>query len=279
MCPLEAIEPPLRVTRAIRRPGIGQGTGETREVAGGVSVSSRLVDVNENLHSHFDLSRLEWAVPRKAAPPPPRQARSRETLKRLLDAAEKVIARHGLEGATLPRIARQARVSPANVYRRFRDKDALIAAVFSRFSDMQAEHADQTIDSEPIRKMGLRPFVRQWIGALVASYRAQAGLMRATIEYSRKNAERPFIKRQVQLEGRSFDKMAEALLIFRDEIRHPDPELAVRWAMLMPGFALRELLLFDKANLTGRLVPMDDPQLQEELVRAFLGYLGVDAEE
>ena len=218
-------------------------------------------------------------MPRKAARYPPRQARSRETLRRLLDAAEKVIARHGLEGATLPRIARQARVSPANVYRRFRDKDALIAAVFSRASDTQAEHADQPIDTESIRKMGLRAFVRQWIGVLIASYRAQAGLMRATIEYSRRNAERPFIKRQVELERRSFDKMAEALLIFQDEMRHPEPQLAVRWAMLMPGFALKELLLFDQANLTGRLVPMDDDDLQEELARVFLSYLGVDPEE
>ena len=165
------------------------------------------------------------------------------------------------------------------MYRRFRDKDALIAAVFSRFADMQAEHAGQPIDTEPIRKMGLRAFVRQWIGALIASYRARAGLMRATIEYSRKNADRPFIKHQVELEGRSFDKMAEALLIFRDEIRHPEPELAVRWAMLMPGFALKELLLFDQANLTGRLVPMDDEKLQEELARGFLSYLGVDPED
>jgi len=215
-------------------------------------------------------------VPRGIVQYPPRQGRSRETLRRLLDAAEKVMAKHGLEGATLPRIARQARVSPATVYRRFRDKDALIAVVFSRFSDMQAEHGDQPIDTEPIRKMGLRAFVRQWIGALIASYSAQPKLMRATIEYSRNNAERPFIKRQLELEGRSFDKMAETLLIFRNEIRHPEPELAVRWAMLMPGFALRELLLFDKAGLTGRLVPMDDAKLQEELVRGFLCYLGVD---
>jgi AcrR family transcriptional regulator len=215
-------------------------------------------------------------VPRRAAQTPPRQARSRETLRRLLDAAEKVIERHGVEGATLPRIARQARVSPANVYRRFRDKDALIAAVFTRISDLQAEHADQPLDTEAIRKMGLRPFVRQWIGALVGSYRARGGLMRAAIEYSRRNAERPFIRRQVELEGRSFDRMAEALLLFRDEIRHPQPELAVRWAMLMAGFALKELLLFDRAGLTASLLPMDDEKLQEELARVLLGYLGVD---
>jgi AcrR family transcriptional regulator len=215
-------------------------------------------------------------VPRRAAQNPPRQARSRETLRRLLDAAEKVIERHGVDGATLPRIARQARVSPANVYRRFRDKDALIAAVFSRISDLQAEHADQPLDTEAIRKMGLRPFVRLWIGALVTSYRARGGLMRATIEYSRRNAERPFVRRQVELEGHSFDKMAEALLLFRNEIRHPQPDLAVRWAMLMTGFALKELLLFDRARLTARLLPMADEKLKEELLRGFLGYLGVD---
>lgn len=188
------------------------------------------------------------------------------------------MVRHGVEGATLPRIAREAGVSPANVYRRFRDKDALIAAVFARFSEMQAEHADQPLNTEAIREMGLRGFVRQWVGALLASYRAQAGRMRATIEYSRKNAKRPFIRRQADLEKRNFDKMAEALLLFRDEMRHPDPELAVRWAMLMPGFALKELVLFDQAGLTARLLPMDDEKLQEELARVVLSYLGVGFE-
>jgi AcrR family transcriptional regulator len=209
---------------------------------------------------------------------PARQARSRATEKRLLDAAERVMARHGLEGATLPRIAREARVSPANVYRRFRDKDALIAAVFRRFSDLQAEHADQTLDTGPIEKMGLRAFVGQWVGALLASFRARTKLMRATIEYTRGHSQRSFIQRQLDLEGRSFDKMAEALLVFREEIRHPEPELAVRWAMLMTGLALMELVIFGHEDLTRRLLPMDDARLQEEVTRTFLAYLGADPE-
>ena len=131
-------------------------------------------------------------------------------------------------------------------------------------------------DEQTMLLDSLHAFVEQWIGALISSYRARPGLMRATIEYSRQNAERPFIKRQGELEARSFDRMAEALLIFRHEIRHPDPERAVRWAMLTPGFALRELLLFDRSNLTARLVPMDDVKLKEELVRGFLSYLAVD---
>ena len=66
---------------------------------------------------------------------PPRQARSRETLRGGLDAAEAVMLKHGVEGTTLPRIARHARVAPATVYRRFRNKDALMRAVFRRFNE------------------------------------------------------------------------------------------------------------------------------------------------
>jgi len=207
---------------------------------------------------------------------PPRQARSRATEKRLLDAAERVIAKHGLEGATLPQIARQARVSPANVYRRFRDKDALIAAVFSRFSDIQAEHAEEALDTAAIEAMGLRAFVRQWTGALVASYRARPRLLRATVEYTRRHSRQSFIRRQLELEGRSFEKMADALLLFRDEIRHPQADLAVRWGMLMTGLALMELIVFEHGKVVGRLLPMDDDTLREEMARVFLGYLGVD---
>ena len=76
---------------------------------------------------------------------PPRQARSRETLRRLLDAAEAVMLTHGPEGATLPRIAKQARVSPATVYRRFLDKDALMRAVFRRFNERSTSRHDSAL--------------------------------------------------------------------------------------------------------------------------------------
>jgi AcrR family transcriptional regulator len=215
------------------------------------------------------------AVPQRRGEHPPRQARSRETLRRLLDAAEAVIGRHGLDGATLPRIARAADVSTANVYRRFRDKDALIAAVFRRFSEMTAEDAEQPLDTEALRKLGLETLVRQWTAALVGAYRARPGLIRATVEYSRRHPEAPFIRRQAALEARNFDKMATALLLFRGRIRHPDPAFAVRWAMLTAGAVLRDRLLFDPAGRLESLAPASDERLREELARTILRYLDV----
>jgi AcrR family transcriptional regulator len=191
-------------------------------------------------------------------------------------AAETVLERHGLDGATLPRIARAARVSSANVYRRFREKDALIAAVFRRFSEANAAEAERPLDTDAMKKIGLRAMVRQWTGALVGAYRARPGLMRATMEYTRRHAEAPFIRRQVALEGRNFQKMAAVLLLFSDEIRHPDPEFAVRGAMLVAGSVIRERLIFDQAGLVPEgLAPATDDLLREELARTILRYLGV----
>src|SRR5271165_2982790 len=62
----------------------------------------------------------------KKQPLAPQQDRSRESLRRLLQAATEVLEEKGLEGATIPRIAARAGLSPGAVYRRFRDKDALL---------------------------------------------------------------------------------------------------------------------------------------------------------
>ena len=67
----------------------------------------------------------------------------------MLDAAEVILARPGLQGATLPRIAAEAEIAPANVYRRFRDKDALMAAVFERLRNRSATATAAAVDPGP----------------------------------------------------------------------------------------------------------------------------------
>lgn len=215
---------------------------------------------------------------RPPAPRPPQQARSRETLRRLLDAAETVLARHGLDGATLPRIARQARLAPASVYRRFRDKDALMAAVFARFSDANEAELATPLDLDAIRPMGIRAFTRRWITNMIAGYRAQTRLMRAAVTYSQRHASSPAVRRKEALELRSARRLTDILLLWRHDIRHPNPEYAVNYAMLTVAFTLRELILFDRIAIFEKVVPLGDDQLREELPRVVLRYLGVEGE-
>ena len=218
-------------------------------------------------------------MPRKPVPHPPRQVRSRESLRRMLDAAEAVLATHGLDGATLPRIAAQAGVSPANVYRRFRDKDALMEAVFRRLTERSSAAVEGQFDPESVRPIGIVQFSRNVIEGMIRGYRSGSGLSRVGVEYSEQHWEVGFVRKARASEARSFQRMVDTFLIWRDQIRHPDPERAIRFAFLVVAIALRELILFDRAHIFSAVLPVNDDSLKEELPRLFLRYLGVEEAE
>ena len=68
-------------------------------------------------------------------------------------------------------------------------------------------------------------------------------------------------------------------MMWRDQIKHPEPESAIRFAFVMVVLALRELVLFGRTRIFEDILPLDDDTLREELTRMFLRYLGVDALE
>ena len=172
-------------------------------------------------------------MPRKPAQHPARQERSRESLRKMLDAAEVVLAKHGLEGATLSRIAARAGISSANVYRRFRDKDALMEAVFRRLSQRSSAEVENQFDPEKVRPIGLVQFSRNVIEGMIRGYRAGARLSRVAVEYSEQHWEVGFVRKARASEARSFQRMVDTFLIWREQIKHPNPEYAIRFAFLM----------------------------------------------
>ncbi len=63
----------------------------------------------------------------------PRQARARETVERIIDAASRILEERGYDGASTNAIAQRAKMSPGSLYQYFLDKDAVVAAVLERF--------------------------------------------------------------------------------------------------------------------------------------------------
>jgi hypothetical protein len=59
----------------------------------------------------------------------------------------------------------------------------------------------------------------------------------------------------------------------RAEITHPDPEAAARFALVTVGLVLRGVLLADRMPPG---ITIDETNLEAELTRLVLGYLGVD---
>ena len=70
---------------------------------------------------------------------PAKSAAPAGTRQRLLDAAARVFARSGLEGATTREIAREAKVNEVTLFRHFQTKDNLLSEVVRRTFDQQEE--------------------------------------------------------------------------------------------------------------------------------------------
>ncbi|MER5431940.1 TetR family transcriptional regulator [Streptomyces sp. NPDC002588] len=94
------------------------------------------------------------------------------TAERILEATEEVLRRHGPAKATVVDVARALGVSHGSVYRHFRTKAALRAAVSKRWLDeMSGVLADIAADGD--RDPEVR--VRDWLAALFEAKRRKAG--------------------------------------------------------------------------------------------------------
>jgi AcrR family transcriptional regulator len=63
----------------------------------------------------------------------PAQARSRDKLIRALRAADEIVAKEGLDGVNLPKVAERAKVSVGALYQYLPDRDAIVAALVWRY--------------------------------------------------------------------------------------------------------------------------------------------------
>jgi AcrR family transcriptional regulator len=209
-------------------------------------------------------------------PLPAKQERSRKSLERLLDAAEEVLKAHGLDGATVPRIAAKAGLSPGAIYRRFPDKDALMREVVLRYHTRIAEKSLENLGRTELWKgTSLRQKAYVAILSTIAAHKAHAGLLRPLYQYCQQHPDIAFRRRAFQLEMGNFKQVVKLFLEHRDEIHHPDPELAVTFGLLLVAFTMREYLMDTGKQRWSDVFPNAVAQFDRELPRMFLRYLGV----
>ncbi len=194
-----------------------------------------------------------------------------------MKAAAEVLGQHGVEGATIPRIAAHAGLTPGAIYRRFSDKDALLESVILDIFERQNERLRTGLTQEVAGQIPLPVFVEQIVNSLLVSYRANAGLLRAMRQFAQSRMGTEFWKRIARLEKRSYERLIELLLTNAQDIRHPEPRIAVSLGMMMVISTLQEIVLnTPDANYWKNLLPKNDQALRRELTQAFLSYLGVN---
>ena len=207
----------------------------------------------------------------------PQQARSRESMRKLLKAAGEVLGQHGLEGATIPRIARHAGLTPGAIYRRFPDKDALLETVITGILERQDERLRMMLTPAMVRQIPLAVLAEQLINNMLVSYRANAGLLRALRQFAQGRDHTSFYRKVTRLEMRTYQYLVDLFLEHRKEVKHPDPQMAVSFALVTLISTLIELILVDHdMQCWQAVIPKDDLSLKRELLRSFLRYLGIE---
>jgi AcrR family transcriptional regulator len=107
---------------------------------------------------------------------PVRQTRGRRTRDRLLNAGQKLIARHSVDALSVADITRAANCSVGSFYLRFRDKDAFVRALIAQYlaegrAATLALYSDHTGD----------PLIQALVTETAERFRRYAGLIRSAI--------------------------------------------------------------------------------------------------
>lgn len=196
----------------------------------------------------------------------PQQRRSRESLERLMQAGEALLARDGYDGLTVAEVSRRAKVSVGSVYGRFESKDALVHAIHLRMLTRMNDQA--TLGDEP----DLEATVRAGVGALATVMHRERALLRA---FMLRGPVDPKIAEPGSRASRAAaDAFRHRVLRHRDEISHRDPEVAADVAFRTVYDVLARQVMYGPTFESARAISWDE--LVEELIEVCLAYLGAE---
>lgn len=191
----------------------------------------------------------------------PSQSRSRDRVAKVLDAAERVLARDGYEGASLQSFAKEAGVSQTSLYRYWPNKQGVFMAISDRFMAERATtmegwvaRAAQGITVDEIVSMIVASMNEDygntdWMPACMIALRSDAELRKVDQEINR------------YFTGR-FDQLLKAAGFTGPAARRK--AVAAMMTVLLDAF-LAELL---------RLDPKQRPALSKEFEAVLSAYLG-----
>jgi len=202
----------------------------------------------------------------------PKQARSERTMYRILDAAEQLIAEQGLAGLSIPEIVRRAGSSVGGFYARFRDKNELLRALEERHFRQLSDHLDAVADEGRWVNASAAQIVRGAVGELVDITNQRRHMI---VAFLFRAIQDPVLREDaLRFRRRVEERIGALLLRFRDQIRHPDPELAIDLAIQMAFAIMQQHVLIESTRAGGRR--LSDGDLKSELSIMMLHYIGID---
>jgi AcrR family transcriptional regulator len=195
----------------------------------------------------------------------PQQGRSRAALAKIVQAAEKILRKNGIDGFSMAAVAEAADLPIGNIYRRFKGKDDLLQAikhdVTSRIEVVVAERLSKREFSD------IPSLVRALVGAASKTFASDETLYQIVFNSRTRNP----VLNQIGLSGRRrvFAAYREALLPFLESVPKSRAELLVR-----VSFHLLAAAIVGKARVEdGALTDLSWNVLGSEIGTAAIAYL------
>ena len=204
----------------------------------------------------------------------PKQARSRKTLERILEAAEALITEKGVADTSIPEIVRRAGSSVGGFYARFKDRNELLQALEERFFHEMLHLVDSVVGSQREADSSVAEIVETSTALLVRIARERRNLITAFVH--RATQDEASRAQAMRFRAIVSERLAELLLPRRVQMRHPDPELAVHLGVQMAFGMLMPLILVGEIRVAGRV--LTDEELCREIARGLLGFVGAQPE-
>lgn len=221
---------------------------------------------------------------RQAAPPvtaigrPPRQARSRALMERVLQATLALLEEKEFHEIQMAEIAARADVSVGAIYTRFPSKNGLLAYIAGvRVAGEVDEKVEKLLFSAGAGKSSLRAFLREYFIGVLKVFRKHRRIL-VPLSLAIRSGRDPELHRMMQRSNeRIHARLSSAILDGQTDITHEHPRTAANLALVWVAAALRERGLFDEP-LTA-LAKIKDEEFADQLARSVQAYLRSTAKD
>jgi AcrR family transcriptional regulator len=202
---------------------------------------------------------------------PPRQARTHQSLERLLDVAETMLQDKNFDDIHVAEIASRAESSVAAFYRRFKDKDALLHGLHERHCEEAYATGADALDAARWEGASIAEILSAVFPFLVEILHSNESLDRAI--YQRVLTDEQMRERSMKLNRHVVARVSDLLIAREDEMGHPDPSTAVSFALIQAMALAVHRYTVGVVDISP--VPMSDDQIAHELATSCLAYLGI----
>jgi AcrR family transcriptional regulator len=199
---------------------------------------------------------------------PPRQARSRQSQERVLDAFAAMLGEQPFEQIRIADLARRAGVAVTSIYARFEDKRALVLALHERHVEETGRVTDELLDPEKWAVADLETIVRAVVARIVAHQSARAPLLRTALLVNDRDVE----LRVAHLMRHGSERLAALLRPRLAHVPSRARDRLVDFAFRAVVAVLQQRLVFPTTE-PGRY-RLSDAELSRRLGDLFLGVVG-----